>query len=330
MICSFDGPASTVADRPVHPPSPADVDAAWRTIHARLRPTPVDFGTPSTDGTGVVLKLESLQPTGSFKVRGALTALCALEPGTRVVTASAGNHGLGVAYAATLLGRPATVVVAENASPAKVEQLRRFDIDLVQAGSSFDEAEAYALDLARRDAHYLSAYNDPYVIAGQGTIGFELDEQLGGQLTVVCGIGGGGLASGLGLWASTRPDVHVIGVESEVSTAVGTAVRAGGRQVTVDVGDTLADGMAGNIEPGSVTPDLIGQYVDTLVTVSEAEIRAAIRHLVTDRGCIAEGSGAAAMAALLAGKVPVRGRAVAVVSGRNITPTVLASVLADR
>ena len=327
MLPPADEPTRSAApQRAVRPPSPTDLQQAWRVVNGLLAPTPVHLGTPGLPGGDIALKLESLQPTGSFKVRGALTALSALGDDTRVVTASAGNHGLGVAYAAHLLRRPATVVVAENASPAKVSQLSRFGIDLVRIGTSFDEAEAHALELAERGGHYLSAYNDPYVIAGQGTIGLELDDQLDEELTVVCGVGGGGLASGLGLWASKRSRVRIVGVEAEVSTAVSAAVRAGG-QVTVGIGESLADGMAGNIEPGSVTPRLIERYVDHLVTVSEAEIRTAIRHLVTERGCLAEGAGAAAVAALLAGKVPVRGRAVAVVSGRNITLPVLTAAL---
>ncbi|MEU8825774.1 pyridoxal-phosphate dependent enzyme [Streptomyces sp. NPDC048636] len=321
-----DAPAGQLAPRLVRPPTAEDLELAWRTVSAHLPPTPVDFGTGGPSGADLALKLESLQPTGSFKIRGALTSLSALPEGVRVVTASAGNHGLGVAYAARALGRPATVVVAENASPAKVSALRRFGIDLVRTGSSFDEAEAHALALADHGGHYLSAYNDPYVIAGQSTIGRELDTQLDGELTVVCGIGGGGLASGLGLWARSRPGVQVVGVEAEVSTAVSAAVRAG-RQVTVSIGETLADGMAGNIEPGTVTPGLIARHLAATVTVTEAEIRAAIRYLVAERGCVAEGSGAVAVAALLAGKVPLRGRAVAVVSGRNITLPALADAL---
>ncbi|MFG2967967.1 MULTISPECIES: threonine/serine dehydratase [unclassified Streptomyces] len=321
-----DSQASQPAPRLVRPPSPDDLDHAWRTVSSRLSPTPVDLGAGSTGSTHFALKLESLQPTGSFKVRGALAALSALPEGTRVVTASAGNHGAGVAYAALALGLSATVVVAENASPAKVALLRRLGADLVQVGHSFDEAEAHALALAEQGAHYLSGYNDPHVIAGQSTIGRELDTQLDGDLTVVCGVGGGGMASGLGLWAATRPGVRVVGVEAEVSTAVSAAVQAG-RQVTVSIGETLADGMAGNIEPGSVTPGLIAQHVEAMVTVTEAEIRAAIRYLITERGYVAEGSGAVAVAALLAGKVPVHGRAVAVVSGRNITLPTLTTAL---
>ncbi|MET9800366.1 pyridoxal-phosphate dependent enzyme [Streptomyces sp. NPDC006368] len=296
-------------------------------MSAHLSFTPVDCGSGRGSPTEPLLKLESLQPTGSFKVRGALNALASLGPAAKVVTASAGNHGLGVAFAARALGRPVTVVLARNASPAKVSQLRRFGVDLVQVGMSFDDAEDYALKLAAQGAYYLSAYNDPEVIAGQGTIGYELDRQLEGDLTVVCGVGGGGLAAGLGLWASTRPGVRIVGVESEVSTAVSAAVHAGG-DVTVDIGETLADGLAGNVEPGSVTLGLIGRHVHQLVTVSESEIRTALRHLAAERGYVAEGAGAAAVAALLAGKVEPHGRAVAVVSGRNIALPALASVLA--
>jgi threonine dehydratase len=306
--------------RRVAPPSAADLDAAWDVVRAHLTPTPVDLD-------GLALKLESLQPTGSFKVRGALAALAATAPDRPVVTASAGNHALGIAYAARALGRTATVVTATTASPAKVDALRAFGVELVRFGDSYDDAEAHAIALAGRGALYVSAYNDTHVIAGQATLGRELDSQLDGPLTVVCGVGGGGLAAGLGLWAAGRPEVRIVGVEAAGSTAVSAAVAAG-RQVDVVVGPTLADGMAGNVEPGSVTLDLVAAHVSALVTVTEPELRAAIRYLAQRRGYVAEGAGAAAVAAVLAGKVPEHGRTVAVVSGRNIALPVLASVLA--
>jgi threonine dehydratase len=311
--------------RAVRTPTLTDVERAVGVISANLAPTPVDQ-TTMPGSPDLALKLEGLQPTGSFKVRGALAALAALDPDLPVVSASAGNHALGVAFAASRLGRRATVVTAATASPVKVAAIRRFDVELVQVGASYDEAEAHALELAARGAHFLSAYNDPDVIAGQATVGYELGTQLAGPLTVVCGIGGGGLASGLGLWASTRSDVRIVGVEAAVSTAVSAAVAAG-RQVAVEVGDTLADGMAGNIEPGSVTVNLVARYVEQLVTVTEDQIRASIRYLAQERGIIAEGSGAAPVAAVLAGLVPARGRVVAVVSGRNIAAPVLADIL---
>ena len=157
-------------------------------------------------GRDVWLKLETLQPTGSFKVRGALVAVTAALARDRrapIVTASAGNHGLGIAFAADRLGATATVVVPTNASEAKQEAIERFAVELVRHGTSYDEAEAHALALADAGAVYVSPYNDPDVIAGQGTIAIELLEQVPGLTTIVTPIGGGGLASGLGLAAST-------------------------------------------------------------------------------------------------------------------------------
>ncbi|GIF76445.1 threonine ammonia-lyase [Asanoa siamensis] len=311
-----------MTSRAVTEPTLDDLERAWAVVSGTLPPTPLlDAG-----GAGPRLKVESFQPTGSFKVRGALVALSWLAPDVAVVTASAGNHGLGVAWAARRLGRTATIVTATTASAAKVDALRALGAELVQVGGSYDEAEAHALHLASRGAHYVSAYNDGAVIAGQASIGFELATQAPGPMTVVCGVGGGGLASGLGLWASRQPGVRVVGVEAAASRAVSTAVRTG-QHVTVQVGPTLADGMAGNIEPGSVTVGLVAHHVDELVAVTEDQIRDALRHLAFDRGIVAEGSGAAAVAAVLAGLVPSNDPVVAVVSGRNITPRALTDAL---
>ena len=311
-----------------HVPAPTvdDVRRAVGTVRRHLAPTPL-VTDPLGDHPGLHLKLETFQPTGSFKVRGALNALSAVDPERDVVTASAGNAGLGLAWAAGTLGRTVTVVVPGNASPAKVAALQRFPIELVQIGSSYDDAEAEALRRADAGAYYLSSYNDTAVIAGQGTIGFELEEQLPGPCTVVCSVGGGGLAAGVALWASTRDDVEVVGVEAEVSTAVSAAVAAG-HVVDVEVGATLADGMAGGIERGSATVDVIRDHVSSLVTVSEAEIVAGMRFLAGRYGLVTEGSGAVPVAAVLAGKVDAAGPVVAVVSGRNIALPVLAEVLA--
>jgi threonine dehydratase len=311
--------------RAVRTPTVDDIDRAVHVIVKTLAPTPVNYaavaGSPE-----LVLKLEGLQPTGSFKVRGALAALGALDTDVPVVTASSGNHALGVAFAAHMLGRRATVVTPTTASPVKVAAIRRFGVELIQVGNCYDDAEFHALELADRGAYYVSAYNDPHVIAGQATIGVELARQIVGPLTIICGVGGGGLAAGLGLWASTRPDVRVIGVEATASTALSEAVAAG-RQVPIAVGPTLADGTAGNIEPGSVTIDLVSRHVDQLLTVTEDQLRDALRYLAVERGIIAEGSAAAPVAAALAGRVTAHGHVVAVVSGRNIAATVLAEIL---
>jgi len=311
--------------RAVRPPSARDLDAAWAVVADRLAPTPL-VPAPAL-GDDVQLKLETLQPTGSFKVRGALAAL-ARAGGAPVVTASAGNAGLGVAWAASALGVAATIVVPRSASPAKLAALQSLPVTLVQHGAGYDEAEAHGLELAASEAAYVSAYNDTGVIAGQSTIGRELDDRLPGAVTVICPLGGGGLASGLGLWAAARPGTRVVAVEPERSPAFSAALAAG-RITPIEVGETLADGLAGNIEPGAVTFELVRDHVAAVVQVSEAEIEEAIRFLARAHGVVAEGAGAAAVAAVMAGRVDRSdGAAAVVVTGRNIALPRLAEILA--
>jgi threonine dehydratase len=308
--------------RAVRPPGPDDLDRAWRAVSAELAPTPL---VPSGLAPGALLKLETFQPVGAFKVRGALAAVAALPPGEPAVTASAGNHGLGMGYAAAKAGTDVTVVVSTRASQVKVDRIGAFPVRLVMHGTSYDEAEAYAMTLP---GHYVSPYNDPAVIAGQGTIGRELDRQVEGPLTVVAPVGGGGLAAGLCLWARERGDVRVVGVESAVSRGVSASVAAG-RVVEVEVGETFADGLPGNLEPGCVTPEVIGGTAE-LTSVTDDQIRAALRWQFHEHGLVAEGAGAAAVAAVLAGQVEVTGRPVVVISGRNITVPAYAAALGGR
>jgi threonine dehydratase len=310
--------------RRVAAPTAAALDAAWPVVAERLDRTPLLPG-PAL-GENVHLKLETLQPTGSFKVRGGLAAL-SRAGGEPVITASAGNAGLGIAWAAATLGVHATIVVAETASPAKVAALEALPVELVKHGADYDEAEAHALELAARGAAYVSSYNDTGVIAGQSTIGRELDAQLPGELTVACPLGGGSLSSGLGLWAAARAGARVVGVEAERSPALSTALAAG--EITpVEVGETLADGLAGNIEPGAVTVELVRDHVAAVTSVSEHQIEEAIRFLARAHGIVAEGAGAAAVAGVLAGRVSRGpGALVVVVTGRNIELRRLAAVL---
>jgi threonine dehydratase len=313
-----------VSVRHVAAPTRGDLDAAAAVVAERLVPTPL-VPAPAL-GDGVHLKLETLQPTGSFKVRGGLAALARVGRGEPVVTASAGNAGLGIAWAASVLGVHATVVVAETASPAKVAALSALPVELIRHGADYDEAEAHALSLG--GGTYVSSYNDTGVIAGQATIGRELDTQMPGPLTVAAPLGAGSLAAGLGLWASTRAGARVVGVEAERSTAMSAALAAG-RITTVEIGDTIADGLAGNIEPGAVTFELVRDHVAAVVQASEAEIEEAIRFLARAHGIVAEGAGATAVAAVMTGRVP-RGDEplVVIVSGRNIALPRLAAVLA--
>jgi threonine dehydratase len=242
-----------------------------------------------------------------------------------VVTASSGNHALATAWAARRTGRSVTVVVPETTSPAKLEVLRSSYDDVLTVGDAFEMAERHAIGMSRRGAHYLSPYNDPTVIAGQATIGAEL-EHLEGPLTVVVPIGGGGLVSGIALWAHRRGDVRVVGVEVAASQAMRAALEAG-RVVPVEFGASLADSLTGNIEPGTVTVPIIQAHMHDLATVDEHEVAGAMRFLVAEHGIVAEGAAAVGVAAILSGRVDVSGRPVALVTGRNVTSAVLRDVL---
>lgn len=323
------------AVREVRRPGAEDFAHARALVARHLAPSPL-VATAIPGFTGF-LKLESMQPTGSFKVRGALSAVAAVPAGNRILAVSAGNHALGIAWAAERLGVPATVVIAETASPAKRAKLERLPIELIRHGQSYDEAEAYAIGLASQgpaDTTFISAYNDPLVIAGAST---SLDEIVAqrtgsGPLTVVVPASGGGLLAGIAIRARElgTPDspIVVIGVEAANSPAMSAALDAGAA-VNVPIGETIADGLSGNIEPGSITVDLISGRVERIVQVSEAEIATALRFLATEHGLIAEGAGAAALAAILARTMPEsEGDIVAIVSGRNIALPLLAQVLA--
>jgi threonine dehydratase len=221
------------------------------------------------------------------------------------------------------------VVVPASTSSAKLASLRRFRATVIMHGESYEHAERHARSLATDGMRYLSATSDPDVIAGQSTIGAELLAQIDGSFTAVCGIGGGALASGLGMAGTRSGRMSVIGVEAAASRAMSMAIKAG-QVVSVQVGETLADGLAGNLEPGVITVSLISQHVRRLVAVSEEQIAEAIRYLAREHGLIAEGSGAVPVAAILAGAVPVTGLCVAIITGRNISFETLGGVLQSR
>jgi threonine dehydratase len=313
--------------RAVQPPTREQLAAAANVVKTTLVATPVVAA--SDLGQQAWLKVETLQPTGSFKIRGALAAMAAAPDGP-LVTASAGNHGLALARAAGLLGREATVVVAADASRAKVTRLRRMPVSLVEHGAGYLEAEEAALELASRGATFVSPYNDPDVIAGQRTLGLELDRQLEGPMTVVVPVGGGGLLAGLALWAAERGDVRVIGVEAAASAAFSASLAAG-RVIVVPIGETIADGLAGGLEPGSVTVDIVRDSgVVDMATVDEDELLAAVAELHREYGLVVEGAGAAAVAAVRSGRAaPPDGQIVALVTGRNVTDEVLRRSLGD-
>ena len=311
-------------------PQKSHHDHAWEIVRRHLVPTPV---VPAPQlGHHVSLKIETFQPTGSFKVRGGLAAVAATlesNPGREVVAASAGNHGLGLAYAAAELDARVTVVVPRLASAAKVSALQQFDVRLVLHGEGYSEAEAHALELADADGgRYVSPYNDPDVIAGQGTIARELRAQVPDLGTVVVPVGGGGLVSGisLGLIAS---GVRVVGIESEASPSMSAAVAAG-TIVPITVDPTLADGLAGNLEAGAITVDILRENKVEILTVSEADIRSAMAYAAHKMGLVLEGAGAVGVAAVRAGLVAPDEdgrRTVVMLTGRNVAPTLLEEVL---
>ncbi len=290
-----------------------------------LPPTPL---VPARiDGAEIYFKLETMQPTGSFKVRGAAAAVTAYGAGGRIVTASAGNHGLGVAFAASRLGARATIFVPASAPSVKIDALGTFDVDLRVEGDSYDDAERLALGYAAEHGRFVSAYSDPHVIAGQATVVAEVADTLAADFTIVVPVGGGGLAAGTALGAARAGHViDVIGVEASQSMALSAAVHAG-RVVDVAVGATIADGLAGNIDHAAITPQIVRDHGVALTDVSEESIRDAVRRLATEHGLVVEGSGAVGLAAVLTGKVAVVGPTVLVLTGRNITAQRLADIL---
>ncbi len=319
-------------------PSLADVLAARRRISGRVIRTPLvkSDWLSSEAGADVFLKLESLQVTRSFKARGAWNAAQALverfAPGKAppvLVTASAGNHGRALAFAAERLGLRVTIFTPRNAPRAKLDAIARHGADLRAVADTYEDSERLAkAHAAATGAKYLSPYSHPDLLAGIGTIGLEIAEDLPSVETIVVPLGGGGLVRGIAATVKhLAPGVSVIGVEAEASHPF-TSSLAAGRIVEVDVGPTLADGLAGNMDPETVTFDLVRRLVDRIVLVREDEIARGIRGLLVHEHLIAEGAGAVGVGALLGKRFDARGRRVAIiVSGANIDASKLAAVL---
>ena len=315
-----------------------DVLLARRRIAPYIRRTPLARSVWLSDlsGASVSLKLESLQVSSSFKSRGAFNAVIArLErpggPPPRLVTASAGNHGRALASAAKTFDLPLVVFTPADAPKAKLDAIRRDGADLRAEGRDYDEAERMAIAYATKtDAEFISPYNDADVIAGAATVALEMFEEGPGLDRLVVPIGGGGLISGVATVAKTiNPRCEVIGVEVEASNPFQQSVRAG-TLVEIVPGATLADGLGGNPDPHTITFAFIQRLVDRIVTVSEADLAAAIVGLAETEHQIAEGAGAAATAALVGRRIDVRDRQVGViVSGANIDRARLASLLSS-
>ncbi len=269
-------------------------------------------------GRPVYLKAENLQRTGSFKIRGAYVKLSSLEPeqlAAGVVASSAGNHGQAVAWAARELGAPARIFMPQDSAMAKVDATRSYGAEVELVGSAFEETLEEALaHVAKTDGTFIHPYEDTHVIAGQGTIGLEIAEQLDDLETVVLPIGGGGLASGISLaLRAVRPGLRLVGVQ-----AAGT--RPGGS------GFTIADGIAVK-KPGELTMGILGETLDDIVFVEDEQIAEAIVLLAERTKFVVEGAGAVAIAAILGGLVGGSGSALALLSGGNIDASLMVQVM---
>lgn len=283
-------------------------------------------------GARVVHKAESLQRSGSFKVRGAYNAIRMLDDAARqrgVVTNSAGNHAQGVALAAQLYGVPATIVMPEHAPLTKVTATRGMGAEVVLHGASFDDAGVMARQLqAERNLTFIHAFNDLDVIAGQGTIGLEIHAALAEATVVVVPIGGGGLIGGIATaLRALGSKARIIGVQAAGCDAVRPSLAAG-HPVRIDAVRTIADGIAVK-QPGELTLAIINEFVDDVVTVDDEQIAAAITHAAQAMHLVVEGAGAAGLAALLAGLIPLRADDVVcnVLCGGNIDANFLTRVI---
>lgn len=313
-------------------PNPNLVPAAAKRISGRVHRTPL-VGTRSLSeqiGAAVYLKCENLQKTGSFKVRGALNQLLQLDPEARergVVTVSAGNYAQAVAWAAGQTGSRATVVMPEGASPAKVEASRAYGAEVVIHGNVHEAFEKCHELAKQRELTFVHPFDDPLVIAGQGTTGLEIVEDLPEVATVVAPVGGGGLASGIALALSaTGSKAKLYGVEPEGACAMRKSFDQGS-PARLDRVDTIADGLAPPMA-GDLTFAILSELAEDIVIVTDEEIREALCLILARTKLLVEPAGAAAVAALIFGRIPAQhGPVVAILSGGNVDAGRLASLL---
>jgi len=307
---------------PLQDVSASDLLAAQARLRRYLDPTPLHYA----ERFGCWLKLENLQRTGSYKVRGALNALLAArERGDtrQVITASAGNHAQGLAWAAYRLGLPVITVMPNNAPKTKIAGVSHWGATVRLHGDTYDEARHFAEDLAQRNGfRLLSAFDDPDIIAGQGTVGLEIAAHMSPDIVLVP-IGGGGLASGIAL-ALKSQGVKLIGAQVEGVDAMTRALKQG-RDDSIEPVPTLADGVKVKV-PGQLTERILRALIDDIVIVREAELRETLVRLALEEHIIAEGAGALALAA--GKRVPGR-RKCAIVSGGNLDAGVLARLLSE-
>lgn len=310
-----------------------DVFAARKKMKGIVHETPLDYSRTFSEFTNneVYLKLENLQKTGSFKVRGSYNKIMSLsedELRKGVIAASAGNHAQGVAYSSSMLQIPCTIVMPKGAPLSKIAATKGYGAKVELQGNAFDEALAYALQLKEKTgATFVHAFDDTAIIAGQGTVGLEIIDEIPDVEVVLCPAGGGGLLAGVALAIKEqKPSVKVYGVQAVACPSIKKSWDE--QQVTtVDALPTMADGIAVR-RPGELTFQFIQKYVDDIVTVDEMEIARTMLMVLERSKLLVEGSGASALASLLYEKLPIKGKKVAVIlSGGNVDVNVIARII---
>lgn len=310
-----------------------DVIIAREKMKGIVHETPLDYSkTFSTlSNNEVYLKLENLQKTGSFKVRGSYNKMISLSEEDLkkgVVAASAGNHAQGVAYSSQMLGIPCTIVMPKGAPLSKVLATRQYGAEVILEGSVFDEALAYALELKdRRGATFIHAFDDEAVIAGQGTVGLEIIDQLPDVEAIICPVGGGGLIAGVAMAVKQKnPNISVYGVQTLACPSMKQSLLEK-KPVMVEAAPTMADGIAVQ-KPGQQTFEIIKEYVDDIFCVDEMEIARTMLMVLERNKLLVEGSGASPLAALLYDKVNLRDKKIAVVlSGGNVDVNFISRII---
>ena len=301
------------------------------TLKEVARKTDLIYSPHFSGKNQVYLKTENLQVTGSFKLRGAYYKISTLideEKKAGIVACSAGNHAQGVSLAAERMGIKATICMPDGAPISKVQATKSYGADVELVKGTYDDAHAFAAKLCEeRNATFIHPFDDPDVIAGQGTIGLEILEQLDKVDAIVVPIGGGGLVSGVAYAAKKlKPGIKIYGVQAKEAASMADSLKQD-EQITLSTVKTFADGIAVK-HPGDLTFELIKKYVDEVVTVTEDEIAAAILALIEKQKLIAEGAGAVAVAAVMFDKIPIEGKnVVCLVSGGNIDVNILSRVI---
>ncbi|WP_227937581.1 threonine ammonia-lyase [Alkalihalobacillus deserti] len=310
-----------------------DIVTAHEKMMGIIHKTPLDYSLTFSEysDNDIYLKLENLQKTGSFKVRGSYNKMISLrkeELKNGVVAASAGNHAQGVAYASTMLGIPCTIIMPTGAPLSKVQATKEYGANVELQGTVFDEALAYALELKNQTgAAFVHAFDDEAIIAGQGTVGLEIMDQISDVDAIICPVGGGGLIAGLAAAVKEKnPSVQVYGVEAVACPSMAQSLLEM-KPITVDASPTMADGIAVK-RPGQHTFPLVQRYVDDMLSVDEMEIAQTMLMLLERNKLLVEGSGAVSLAALLNQKLPIKNKKVVpVISGGNVDVSFISRII---